>query len=1018
LLNYIGGDNAVIACLALEALSRRAKELPEVRKELLKRVNDAIAPWSRYFSLRALNNISPAPAPLIGELLLHLDPEVWVDSYEKFTTGFLRDLVKKRTKAGEAPTFSALLEEASSEQIAAAQSILKKLDSSGLGSLKKELESGAIRKVDEAFLSSIGKVWREIDIDVSDIARTDRTSSIENIIYSLLTAEKRRSVVLAGDSGTGKTTIAKLVAARLMQEGWTIFTAGHNELIAGQMYFGQFEERLRRLIQELRSGHKVLWMIPDFHQIANAGKHDHTPVGALDVLLPHIQTGEFLILGETMPSPLERLIESKPAVGSSLTVMRLEPATEVETLAIASEWAQKQKERGGAELTGETLAEALKLTLQFPGTSVAPGNLMHLLVRTSERVFRDRPGEMIAGDDLLGTLSQTTGLPASILDERATLDLDALRRRFAARVLGQPEAVECLVERVAMIKAGVTDPTRPLGVFLFAGPTGTGKTEIAKTLAEFLFGSAGRMIRVDMSELQTADSVSRLVGERLSSGGSLVEEIRKQPFSIVLLDEFEKAHPAVWDLFLQLFDDGRLTDRRGVTADFRHALIIMTSNIGSAIQTSAKMGFSNRADSHESAVRTALQKEFRIEFLNRIDRIVVFRPLNREVMRDILRKELQDAFARRGLRNRAWAVEWEEESLEFLLEKGFTADLGARPLKRAIEQHLLSPLAVTIVNRQFPEGDQFLFVRTDGTQLRVDFVDPDAGTTVAPEDECARGDLDLRSIALDPRGDTAELRYLDPVFVRLRAEVESERWRHAKSVALSMTSLSEFWTSNDRFAILSQAENRDRVEAGLQTAQSLIDRLTRGQHPPAGLVGQLAQQLLLLEAAVEAIGSELPWEAFLLIEASGGGGGFGRVLAEMYRGWAAKRRMRVEPLHEQKGEEPYQLLLSVSGFAAFSLLALEDGFHLLEMPEERGGFQRVQARVRVAPQPADGASNGAKALRDQAFELFARTRDGGAAPPIVRRYRQEPSPLVRDAIRGWRTGRIDLVLAGNFDLIT
>jgi ATP-dependent Clp protease ATP-binding subunit ClpC len=249
------------------------------------------------------------------------------------------------------------------------------------------------------------------------------------------------------------------------------------------------------------------------------------------------------------------------------------------------------------------------------------------------------------------------------------LDLGGLQRHFEARVLGQPEAVDCLVERVAMIKAGVTDPTRPFGVFLFAGPTGTGKTEIAKSLASFLFGSAERVTRLDMSEFKDPESIQRLIGgtpgESEVESEALVDTIRKQPFSVVLLDEFEKAHPNIWDLFLQVFDDGRLTDRAGNTADFRSSILIMTSNLGSQVPTGASLGFTDRTGQfNEATVHREIDRSFRREFLNRIDRVIVFRPLERDTMRAILRKELAEAFERRGLRNRTWAVEWDASALD------------------------------------------------------------------------------------------------------------------------------------------------------------------------------------------------------------------------------------------------------------------------------------------------------------------------------------------------------------------
>jgi ATP-dependent Clp protease ATP-binding subunit ClpC len=366
----------------------------------------------------------------------------------------------------------------------------------------------------------------------------------------------------------------------------------------------------------------------------------------------------------------------------------------------------------------------------------APGNLLGLLETTVNRLRAMSPDAELALtlDDILVTVSQLTGLPNSILDDREGLDLAELRAHFAARVFGQPEAVDVLVERVAMIKAGVTDPTRAFGVFLFAGPTGTGKTEVAKSLAEFLFGSAERMIRLDMSEFKNSNSLGRLIGESDGNVESLVDQIRKQPFSVVLLDELEKAHPNVWDLFLQVFDDGRLTDLRGATADFRHAIIIMTSNIGSAIQTTGRAGFSDAApEFHASSVKKALERELRKEFINRIDRVVVFRALSRETMRGILRKELDAAFKRRGLRNRNWDVEWDESAVDFLLESGFTADLGARPLKRAVERHLLTPLAEMIVTRRVPAGEQTVVIRAGNGRLAIEFSADDRTSPARPQ---------------------------------------------------------------------------------------------------------------------------------------------------------------------------------------------------------------------------------------------------------------------------------------------
>jgi ATP-dependent Clp protease ATP-binding subunit ClpC len=722
-------------------------------------------------------------------------------------------------------------------------------------------------------------------------------------------------------------------------------------------------------------------------------------------------------------------------------VRRLEPLSEAATLELARRWSSTLAPSAGEELVaGETLREAWHLTQQFLGAKAAPGNLMELLEATRQRLAAAGMPHAITVEDLIATLGQLSGLPASILDERQGLDLAALRSLFESRVLGQPEAIDCLVERVAMIKAGVCDPQRPFGVFLFAGPTGTGKTEIAKTLAAFLFGSAERLLRVDMSELQTPESLARILGDPNVEGptGALVDLVRRQPFAVVLLDEIEKAHPNVWDLFLQVFDDGRLSDRRGLTTDFRHTIVIMTSNLGSAVASGPALGFrEGDAGFSKADVHKALGRAFRKEFLNRIDRIVVFRPLQREVMRKILQRELADAFRRRGLRNRAWAVEWSEEALDFLLAEGFTPDLGARPLRRAIEHHLLAPLAVATVNREVPSGDQFLFVGSDGKQLSVEFVDPDRpdepATSVEPA-SAQEADADaapsLRRIAAGARGDARELAFLKRRCELLAERLDSDAWRGKKEIALSMTALPDFWSSPERHAILGQAEALDRIDVGARTARSLLDRLHGSdggrRRTSPDLVRRLALQLHLLEPAVEAVAAGRGWDAFLQVEAGAGLDGerssaFAVEIGAMYKRWAERRRMRLAVLDERDGgAEPYRLVLAVSGFAAFDLLADEDGFHVLEVARDGGApgaFDRAQARVRVVAQPPTAAGSPEALLAQARATLDGAAPNAGATPRVVRRYRRGGAPLVRDAVRGWRSGRLDLVLDGDFDLM-
>ncbi len=743
LLRYFAGRDLVPACAALGALARRPADAA-VEELLLSRLN-TYHPWSRFFILRVLEAWRPDDATLAGRVLLRLDgswddpgPGPILDDFLRrraavappslaglerrpgFDGEDLRDLLKRWV---DPPLAKPLVDELEGAPAAPETSVAGPVPPSTALAWKPPGGVGRIAPPKGAHAEGV-------------LAFPSADAQLERLLAAL-GGSPRRSALVVGEPGVGKTSLVRRACARLSQQGWSIYEASATQVNAGMMHVGSLEGRLHEILQYLAAHPRTLWVMPDFHQLLWFGRHMQNPTGTLEMLIPALESGQLLMLGETRPVALERVLAERPEVERLFEIVRLEPPTDPELAAMLETWAAEASREGRVRVTAEARAEAAALARQYLVAQPAPGGVLRLLggalARAARRAAGTEPASLTM-DDLVESLAELTGLPLDILDERCTLDLEAVRQRFESRVMGQREAVDCLVDRLALLKAGVTDPRRPTGVFLFVGGSGTGKTELARTLAEYLFGSPERLLRLDMSELQDRHAFERLLGdaqELTPKGTSLVERVRRQPFSVVLLDEFDRAHRDVWDVFLQMFDAGRLTDRRGDTADFRHTIIILTSNLGAA-SGQAPLGIVAGDDAAgPAAIMRTVERSFRPEFLNRLDRVVVFRPLTREVMRRILRKELRDAFARRGLRRRDWVVVMEESAIDLLVEQGFSPTLGARPLRRALERMLLTPLAAAIVNRSAPEGGQFLFVRADGDSLAVEFVDPDASATPA-----------------------------------------------------------------------------------------------------------------------------------------------------------------------------------------------------------------------------------------------------------------------------------------------
>jgi ATP-dependent Clp protease ATP-binding subunit ClpC len=1012
--DFAAGANWMAATVACAALSARADRADA--RELMTRHFRLLSVWPMFYALRYFCTIDERPP--VGSLILH-GPEYWAD--HPIVSSVFAEHFADRAGLGDPITFGDALADVPAAALKAAETLLRKVHHPAADGLIRELGAWQRSRLDRPFLESFGRFVenpQELPLLVEHDAIKEPLATAETFLLQ----EPFRSVLVVGEPRVGKSSFLTLLTARAAARGWAIFEADAASLMSGQTYFGQLEERMRRLATELAVDKRVIWLVPDFLQLATSGVHTAQSATLLDQMLPAITAGRVLVCGEITAAGLTTVLQQRPVLRSALELVRLRTLSDGECDQLARDVSARVAKGTRTTVAPEMTETAMHLARHYLGPAQMPGTALDLIKLTVHRVLAHERAS-VDREDVLATLSQLTGMPKLILDDRERVDLQSMRSFFASRVIGQDEATAVVVDRIAMLKAGLTDPTKPIAVLLFAGPTGTGKTELAKTLSEFLFGSVERLIRLDMSEFQAVESTRKILGEAGQSADSqaLTDRVRRQPFSVVLLDEFEKAHPQAWDLFLQVFDDGRLTDAMGRTVDFRHCIIILTSNLGSTIQQQAGPGFASSTGSFsQEHVLRAVNQSFRPEFVNRLDAIIVFRPLTRELMRGILAKELAQVLERRGLRHREWAVEWETSALDFLLEKGFSPAMGARPLKRAIDRYLLAPLASTLVEHRFPQGDQFLFVRSDGGAIQVEFVDPDAPSELPEPSPTPGSAASLSRMMVHANGTAEERTALSAILERVETRLSDPTWIALETGLTTEMQKPDFWHLPYRIGILSRYALIDRVKAATGTARGLDTRLARSERPGGrysrDLVSRLAIQLYLIQHGIEDVLLNSPVEIVLAVQPALGSASsdasarWSERLLDMYRQWAGRRHLQWDEL---AGTSTSPTLVTLSGFGAARILERESGLHVMDYEDDHEAAARTVARVTVAATPDDLPD--APAQKRQA--LLAALNNVPQPSTIIRRYRLDGSPLIRDVAQGWRTGREDLVLTGNFDVL-
>jgi ATP-dependent Clp protease ATP-binding subunit ClpC len=641
--------------------------------------------------------------------------------------------------------------------------------------------------------------------DLTEMARNGqvdpvigREQEIEQTV-EVLSRRRKNNPVLIGEAGVGKTAIVEGIAAQIVEgdvpetlRGRRLIELDLTGLVAGTRYRGDFEERLTKIMDEIREhSDEVIVFIDELHTVVGAGSSEGSG-GAGTMLKPALARGELHIIGATTLDEYRRTIEKDAALERRFQpVLVSEPSVE-DTVQILCGLRDRYEAHHQVRFTDDAVRAAVELSDRYVPDRHLPDKAIDLIDQAGARVRRqvktpptdlrgleqevdrlqrekdqavageqyERASELrdqlaaaqrrleeartgggqagvpeVGVEDIAEVLSRSTGIPVSQLTQEEMQRLLQLEERLHERVVGQDDAVRVVAEAVRRSRVGLGDPDRPIGSFLFLGPTGVGKTELARTLAEALFGDEDRMIRLDMSEFQERHTVSRLVGSPpgyvgYEDAGQLTEAVRRRPYSVVLLDEIEKAHPDVFNTLLQVLDDGRLTDSQGRTVDFKNTVLIMTSNLGSELVQgrNAPLGFgTGDAAAADAGLRDRLMRRlresFRPEFLNRIDEIVVFQQLESEQLQEITRLLLDET--RRRLSAQGIEVTVTDDAVAWIAERGYEPQFGARPLRRAIQREVDNPLARLLLDGRLGGGRHVVVgVRDGALDLSVEDAEP------------------------------------------------------------------------------------------------------------------------------------------------------------------------------------------------------------------------------------------------------------------------------------------------------
>jgi len=624
-----------------------------------------------------------------------------------------------------------------------------------------------------------------------------RSKEIERVIQ-VLSRRTKNNPVLIGEPGVGKTAIAEGLAQKIVQNeipetlrDKRVMTLDMGSVVAGTKYRGEFEDRLKKIMDEIRQAGNIILFIDELHTLIGAGGAEGA-IDASNILKPALARGELQCIGATTLDEYRKYIEKDAALERRFQPITVDQPTPEEAVQILHGLRDRYEAHHRVKITDDAIEHAVKLSDRYITDRFLPDKAIDLIDEACSKVrlksytvppslkqleskledvrkekdsavqsqefekaaalrdteqklreelestkneWKEKQGRMdteVTPDDIAQIVASWTGIPVRKLAEEETERLLKMEDILHDRVIGQDEAVKAVSRAIRRARAGLKDPKRPMGSFIFLGPTGVGKTELARALAESLFGDENAVIRIDMSEYMEKHSTSRLVGAPpgyvgYEEGGQLTEKVRRKPYSVVLLDEIEKAHPEVFNILLQVLEDGRLTDSKGRTVDFRNTLIIMTSNVGAdTIKKNTSLGFTAAADAGrdynnmKDKVMGELKKNFRPEFLNRIDELIVFHSLDESHIAQIVTLMADDL--RKRLKEQEVDFILSDSAKKFLAKEGFDPTYGARPLRRAIQKHIEDRLSEELLKGNINKGDKLVIDERDGEL----FVEPAA----------------------------------------------------------------------------------------------------------------------------------------------------------------------------------------------------------------------------------------------------------------------------------------------------